>query len=76
MGFDKIVVERTVYNADDWLGVVGGFMGSVEFIFIVLVPMLNIWNLEKYLVTTYFFPRLLPLSLAVCCRACSVLSVF
>jgi hypothetical protein len=54
MGFDKIVVERTVYNADDWLGVVGGFMGSVEFIFIVLVPMLTIWNLEKYLVTTLF----------------------
>ena len=54
MGFDKIYIERTVYNAGDWLGTVGGFMGSIEFIFIVLVPIFKIWNLEKYLATTLF----------------------
>jgi hypothetical protein len=26
---DKIIIERTVYSENDWLGAVGGFMGSV-----------------------------------------------
>ena len=43
-----------VFNASDWLGIVGGFMGSVEFLFVVFVPMFTIWNLGKYLVTALF----------------------
>ena len=54
MGFDKNLIERTVYSASDWLGVVGGFMQSVQFIFIVFVPMVTVWSLEKYMVTTLF----------------------
>ena len=54
MGFDKNLIERTVYSSSDWLGVVGGFMQSVQFIFIVFVPMVTVWSLEKYMVTTLF----------------------
>jgi hypothetical protein len=29
-------------------------MGSVEFIFMILVPLVNVWSLEKHLVQTLF----------------------
>ena len=54
MDFDRYHIERTVYSFSDWLGVVGGFMGSVEFIFVLLVPLTNVQSLEKYMVKTLF----------------------
>ena len=29
MDFDKLIIKRQVYNYGDWLGLVGGFMGSL-----------------------------------------------
>ena len=52
--YDKRIIEREVFKASDWLEAVGGFMGSVEFIFLILVPLINCWSLEKYLVSTLF----------------------
>jgi hypothetical protein len=33
LGFDVNEIERSVYGLGNWLEVVGGFLGSIEFIF-------------------------------------------
>ena len=32
----------------------GGFLGSIEFIFQVVVPLVAVWSLEKYLIVSLF----------------------
>ena len=54
MGFDVNEIQRSVYGFADWLGVVGGFLGSIEFIFQVVVPLVAVWSLEKYLIVSLF----------------------
>ena len=54
MGFDINKISRSVYGFADWLGVVGGFLGSIEFIFQVVVPLVAVWSLEKYLIVSLF----------------------
>ena len=54
MGYDLSIIEREVYSASNWLESVGGFMGSVELIFLILVPFVNVWSLEKHLVQILF----------------------
>lgn len=48
MSPDKIEIQRTVYGVSDWLNEVGGFGQAVQFIFILIVPFLKFWTLEKY----------------------------
>jgi hypothetical protein len=55
MNYDLSIIERQVYSVSDWLESVGGFMGSVEFIFLILVPLVNVRSLEKHLVYTLFY---------------------
>ena len=33
MAYDVAAITRTVYSISDWLGVVGGFMGTMQLIF-------------------------------------------
>ena len=54
MGFDVNEIERSVYGLGNWLEVVGGFLGSIEFIFAVLVPLVAVWSLEKYMIVSLF----------------------
>jgi hypothetical protein len=54
MSADKIEISRTVYGIGDWLNEVGGFGQAVHFIFILIVPFLKFWTLEKYLIETLY----------------------
>jgi hypothetical protein len=54
MGFDVNEIERSVYGLGNWLEVVGGFLGSIEFMFQVVVPLVAVWSLEKYLIVSLF----------------------
>jgi hypothetical protein len=50
MSPNKIEISRTVYGIGDWLNEVGGFGQAVQFIFVLIVPLLKVWSLEKFLI--------------------------
>jgi hypothetical protein len=39
MSPDKLIIERTVYSVGDWLNELGGFMQAIEWVFLLVLPM-------------------------------------
>ena len=50
MSPNKLEIHRKVHSIGDLLNEIGGFSGAIEYIFIVLVPLVNYWSLDKYLI--------------------------
>ena len=56
---DKLMTVRTVYTLSTWLGEIGGFSSSVMAIIQFVLPLLQIFSLQKYLVSKLFKQQLL-----------------
>ena len=51
---EKLVTVRTLYTLSAWLGEIGGFSSSVMGIIQFVLPLLQIFSLQKYLVRNLF----------------------
>ena len=51
---DKLMTVRTVYTLSAWLGEIGGFSSSVMAIIYFVLPLLQVFSLQKYLVSKLF----------------------
>lgn len=51
---DKVVIERKVYSLFDWLNEVGGFEAILRVFVQVFMPIVQVWSLDKYLVSKLF----------------------
>ena len=49
MNFDKEVIERKVYSITDWMNEVGGFHSWMHLVVSFLLPMLQVWSIDKHL---------------------------
>jgi hypothetical protein len=51
---DELEIMRRVYSLSGWLGEVGGFSSAVQAIFGILLPLLQVFSLEKYLINKLY----------------------
>ncbi len=51
---DLEVVRRDVYQLINWLQEIGGFFTSLRVTFYYLIPLFEVWTLEKFLVSRMF----------------------
>ena len=51
MSSDKTVTERRVYTFIDWAGEVGGFNRFVQLVFTFILPFVQVWSLDKHLIS-------------------------
>ena len=51
---DEFELVRRVYSLSGWLGEVGGFSSAVQAIFTVVLPLLQVFSLEKYLISKLY----------------------
>jgi hypothetical protein len=47
--FDKQTIERQVYSLSDWMNEVGGFHAYMQLIVTLLLPIFQVWSLEKHI---------------------------
>jgi len=51
---DKLVTERRVYTFVDWAGEVGGFNKFVQLVFSLILSFVQVWSLDKHLVSRLY----------------------
>jgi hypothetical protein len=51
---DTLEIERRVYSLSAWLGEVGGFSSAVKSIFSIILPLIQVFSLEKYLISKLY----------------------
>lgn len=54
MSNDKVVTERRVYTVIDWAGEVGGFGKFVQLLFSLILPLVQMWSLDKHLISRLY----------------------
>ena len=51
---DNLYIKRSLYTVTSWLGEVGGFQGAIQSIITMILPLIQVFSLEKYLVSALF----------------------
>ena len=51
---DKLEIVRNVYSLSAWLGEIGGFFSALLAIFKIVLPLLQVFSLEKYLISKLY----------------------
>lgn len=54
MSPDKSTISRKVYSLGDIVNEIGGFFGSLDIVFRLVVPLFQFASLEKYLVSKLY----------------------
>jgi hypothetical protein len=54
MGRDKRLIDRRVYTIFDWMNEVGGFYGFIQLLVSMVLPLFQVWTLEKTLIRKLF----------------------
>lgn len=54
MGRDKRLIDRRVYTIFDWMNEVGGFYGFIQLLVSMVLPLFQVWTLEKNLIRKLF----------------------
>jgi hypothetical protein len=54
MSRDKRFIDRRVYTIYDWMNEVGGFYGFIQLFVAILLPLFQVWSLEKNLIQKLF----------------------
>jgi hypothetical protein len=54
MSLHKKIVQRSVYGCSSWLNEIGGYGQTLSVICLLLLPLIQGWSLEKYLVSKLY----------------------
>ena len=54
MSQDLTKIDRSIYSMADWFNEIGGFSQAISVFFFSLIPLLQFWTINEYLITKLY----------------------